>query len=151
MHAFVAAGGGFLLAVLWFDLMFDVQVRGEHRDAVAEEKLDSIAAYYRRVTTTAHPRGRLVGLVMLGTLVAIVLQLTIDDAPLWLGGVSFALAGAPIGLAAVRVFPSAVRLGSRDDDRATQSRLAHRIYRDHVFCLASIAALVALQLGFGGW
>jgi len=29
--AFVTAGGGFLLAVLWFDLMFDVQVLG-HRD-----------------------------------------------------------------------------------------------------------------------
>ena len=27
MHTFVAAGAGFLLAVLWFDLMFDVQTR----------------------------------------------------------------------------------------------------------------------------
>jgi hypothetical protein len=27
MHAFAAAGAGFLLAVLWFDLMFDVQTR----------------------------------------------------------------------------------------------------------------------------
>ena len=27
MHAFAAAGAAFLLAVLWFDLMFDVQVR----------------------------------------------------------------------------------------------------------------------------
>jgi len=27
MEAFVAAGVGFLLAVLWFDLMHDVQVR----------------------------------------------------------------------------------------------------------------------------
>ena len=28
MSAFVSAGAGFLLAVLWFDLMFDVQARG---------------------------------------------------------------------------------------------------------------------------
>jgi len=27
MHTFAAAGAGFLLAVLWFDLMFDVQTR----------------------------------------------------------------------------------------------------------------------------
>lgn len=27
MHSFAAAGAAFLLAVLWFDLMFDVQVR----------------------------------------------------------------------------------------------------------------------------
>ena len=27
MPAFVAAGAGFLIAVLWFDLMFDVQTR----------------------------------------------------------------------------------------------------------------------------
>ena len=27
MHTFAAAGAAFLLAVLWFDLMFDVQVR----------------------------------------------------------------------------------------------------------------------------
>jgi hypothetical protein len=26
MHAFAAAGAGFLLAVLWFDLMFDVHL-----------------------------------------------------------------------------------------------------------------------------
>jgi hypothetical protein len=27
MHTFAAAGAGFLLAVLWFDLTFDVQTR----------------------------------------------------------------------------------------------------------------------------
>ena len=53
MAAFVTAGAGFLLAVLWFDLMFDVQVIG-HRGAVLPEAvLASIAAYYARVTTRA--------------------------------------------------------------------------------------------------
>ena len=33
MEAFVAAGAGFLLAVLWFDLMHDVQVRGHDPSA----------------------------------------------------------------------------------------------------------------------
>jgi hypothetical protein len=33
MEVLTAAGAGFLLAVLWFDLMFDVQVRGRGEPA----------------------------------------------------------------------------------------------------------------------
>jgi hypothetical protein len=51
MSAFVTAGAGFLLAVLWFDLMFDVQVMGHREGDLPEEVLASIASYYRRVTT----------------------------------------------------------------------------------------------------
>jgi hypothetical protein len=56
----VAAGAGFLLAVLWFDLMFDVQVLGQGGPVLAEERLSSIAAYYARVTTAARPMNRLI-------------------------------------------------------------------------------------------
>src|SRR5262249_22775929 len=43
-------GGGFLLAVLWMDLMFDVQVLRHRRDRgdLPEDVLASIAGYYRR-------------------------------------------------------------------------------------------------------
>src|SRR6185437_10944927 len=51
MTAFVTAPAGFLLAVLWFDLMFDVQVlRHRGRESLPEEVLASIGGYYRRVT-----------------------------------------------------------------------------------------------------
>src|SRR6267378_4476866 len=41
MHSFAAAGAGFLLAVLWFDLMFDVQTREVHwRSAAGSAGLD---------------------------------------------------------------------------------------------------------------
>lgn len=58
--AILAVCGGFLLAVLWMDLMFDVQVL-RHRDEpgeLSEAVLASIAGYYRRVTTICrdHPR-----------------------------------------------------------------------------------------------
>ena len=90
MTAFVTGGAGFLLAVLWFDLMFDVQVP-RHRDAeLPEEVLASIGAYYRRVTTAARPMNRLIALVMVATLVAIVVQLARDDAPLWVSIASIA-------------------------------------------------------------
>jgi hypothetical protein len=44
MHAFAAAGTGFLLAVLWFDLMFDVQTRKHGGDLLPGEVLASISA-----------------------------------------------------------------------------------------------------------
>ena len=91
MTAFVTAGAGFLLAVLWFDLMFDVQVL-RHRDTdVPEETLASIAAYYRRVTTAARPMNRLIAGVMLATIASIVVQLVREDAPRWAGVLSLVL------------------------------------------------------------
>src|SRR5260370_41725318 len=64
MHTCVAAGAAFLLAVLWFDLMFDVQTRKRIENPLPPEVLASISAYYRRVTTDAYPMNRLVALVM---------------------------------------------------------------------------------------
>jgi hypothetical protein len=148
MTAFVTAGAGFLLAVLWFDLMFDVQVRGEAR--LAEEALASISAYYRRVTTAARPMNRLIAVVMVATIGAIGVQILRGDGPRWVGWASLALAGSAILVAGARTVPMAVRLGSGVDSVAVRSRLARSIYRDHLCCLAAIAALLAIQLGFGG-
>jgi hypothetical protein len=147
LSAFVAAGAGFLLAVLWFDLMFDVQVlahRGD--DDLPEDVLASIATYYRRVTTTARPMNRLVAAAMVATLAAIVAQRARDDAPAWVSWVSLALAAAPVAVAAAHTVPAAVRLGARADTVVVQSRLARGICRDHLFCVGAIAALLTLQL-----
>jgi hypothetical protein len=146
MQAVVAAGAGFLLAVLWFDLMFDVQALRHADTELPEAVLASIAAYYRRVTTEARPMNRLVALVMLGTLLAVAVQLLRDDAPRWVSVVSVVTGVMPIGLAAARTVPSAVRLGGRGDPVAVQSRLARSVLRDHGFCLASIAVLLTVQL-----
>jgi hypothetical protein len=148
MQSTVAAGAAFLLAVLWIDLMFDVQVLGHGDDDVPEPALASIAGYYRRVTTEAHPMNRLVGAAMLGTVLAIVLQVVGDDAPGWVSAVSAVAAVAPIGLAITRTVPNAVRLGAGRDLVASQSRLARSICRDHLFCIASIGALLVVQLGW---
>src|ERR1700693_70181 len=94
MHSFAAAGTGFLLAVLWFDLMFDVQTRGHAGDVLPPQVLASISAYYRRVTTAAYPMNRLVALVMLLTLAAICVEIVQGVDPWWIGWVSIALAGS---------------------------------------------------------
>jgi hypothetical protein len=147
VSAFVTAGAGFLLAVLWFDLMFDVQVLGQSGHELPEERLSSIAAYYARVTTAARPMNRLIVVAMLGTLAAIVVEVVkgggVPSAVAW---VSLALAAAPIGLVGARTVPNAVHLGTRADMPQQQSALARSIFHEHVFCFASIAALIALQL-----
>jgi hypothetical protein len=143
----LVACGGFLLAVLWMDLMFDVQVL-RHRDAaLADEVLASIAGYYRRVTTTARPMTYLVGTVMAIALTALVVQMT--RGPGWVGLVSLPLLGGPILLAMVRVYPNAVRLGTRADTPLQQAALARSICRDHFLCLGGVLVFLALQLAAG--
>lgn len=148
--AFVSAGAGFLLSVLWFDLMFDVQALRQPKDAdLPEDVLASISGYYARVTTAARPMNRLIAAVMIGTLAAIAVQIANGDHPLWVGWASLALAGSAILLAGVHTVPSAVRLGARTDAIDVQSRLARSVLKDHLVCFAAIAALLVVQLGFG--
>jgi hypothetical protein len=150
MSAFVTAGAGFLLAVLWFDLMFDVQVVAHHhRDELPEEVLASIGNYYARVTTAARPMNRLIAAVMLATLGAIVVQIAAGEESAWVPWSSLALAAAAIGLAGARIVPSAVRLGARSETASLQSAAARSIYREHVLCALAIAGVLAIQLGFG--
>lgn len=146
MTAFVTAPAGFLLAVLWFDLMFDVQVLTSRSEDVPEASLDSISAYYARVTTRARPMNLLIAAMMVATLAAIVVQLARDDAPRLVSWLSLALAGPAIVLAATRTVPAAVRLGARSEPVAVQGRLARSICRDHLGCFAAIALVLGLQL-----
>jgi hypothetical protein len=145
---FVTAGAGFLLAVLWFDLMFDVQVLGHREPDLPEDVLASLSDYYRRVTTAARPMNRLVAVTMLATISAIGVQIARRDAPRWAGWASLALVVSPIVLASVRTVPSAVRLGAGIESIDRQSRRARSICRDHLFCLAAIASLLTVQLAF---
>jgi hypothetical protein len=143
MAPVLTACSSFLLAVLWMDLIFDVQVL-RHRIDVPEPVLDSIAAYYRRATTTSRPMSRLIVLVMLILLGALGFQAVRGHEPGWLLTTSAILAAVPILLALTRTVPSAVRLGRRTDDAREQSRLARAICRDHVVCASSMLAFLVL-------
>lgn len=147
--AFVSAGAGFLLAVLWFDLMFDVQVLPHGRDQIPEHVLASISAYYGRVTTAARPMNWLIATVMLGTIASVGIELARDDAPPWVGWASLVLAGSAVSLAIGRTVRKAVRLGTRRDALDTQRWLAKSICRDHLCCLAAIVTVLILQLSSG--
>jgi hypothetical protein len=139
----LAATGGFLLAVLWMDLMFDIEARGGK--AVLEEPvLQSITGYYRRATTTSQPMGAVIAGVMLLLLAALAAEAVRGNSPGWLIGASALLAGGPISLALLRTVPNAVRLGRRTGSPAEQTRLARAVLRDHVLCAIGMALFVAL-------
>ena len=134
MHAFAAAGAGFLLAVLWFDLMFDVQTRRHAGEVLPPEVLASISAYYRRVTTDAWPMNRLIALVLLLTLAAICAEIVQGQNPWWIGWGSIVLAGGGFLPTMMRTVPNARRLGMATDSAEEQTRLARAVCRDHLLC-----------------
>jgi hypothetical protein len=149
--AVICAGAGFLLAVLWMDLMFDIQAAGRGTAPLPEATLRSIAGYYRRVTTDASPMGRLVGVVMAVTLGATVVQAARGAEPLWLRALPILLILIGASLALVRIFPAAVALGARREPAETQSACARMILRAHIVCFACMAALLLVELtGFRG-
>jgi hypothetical protein len=138
------------LAVLWMDLMFDVQVlryRGSLRE-LPEEVLASIAAYYRRVTTDAWPMNHAIAGVMVLAIVSLLVQLFGAGAPRWVALWALVLGGGPVALVP-RIFRNAVRLGTRADSAAQQSTLARSICRGHLFCLGGITGFIMLQLFAG--
>jgi hypothetical protein len=146
MNAFAAAGLGFLLAVLWFDLMFDVQTRKHADEVLPVEVLASISAYYRRVTTEAAPMNRLVALMMLVVLGAILAEIFADEISAWITWGSLVLALFGFAVTRMRTLPNAIRLGQATDPSEVQSQLARSLFRDHAFGFARTLVLLALQL-----
>jgi hypothetical protein len=146
MHACIAAGAAFLISVLWFDLMFDVQTRKHDGDSLPAEVLASISAYYQRVTVEAWPMNRLIAVVMLLTVLTIIIEIVRNFDHWWLGWISLVGAASAIGLARVRTIPNAVRLGRAKGSVEQQTTLARAIYRDHLYCLAAMSTVLVLQL-----
>jgi hypothetical protein len=134
MQAFATAGAGFLLAVLWFDLMHDVLARGE---GPTDEGLVTIQRYYRRVTTDAFPMNRLVLVAMLALIISLVAELVGDSVPAWAAIASLALAVPPI------VLSRKIVAMAKADPSAADARI---ILRDHVLCFVSMTAVLAVQL-----
>ena len=144
----LSISGGFLLGVLWMDLMFDVQVLPQlfGGASIPEAALDSISAYYRRVTTDARPMGHLVGTGIALSVLGSLAQGVGAAGGLWYRFAPLLFSGIPGSLAALRTVPNAIRLGGRADTLEVQAELARSILLDHLICVTSIAIFIALQL-----
>jgi hypothetical protein len=126
--------------------MFDVQTRNHEGDALPTEILASISSYYRRVTIEAYPMNRLIAVVMVLTVLAIITEIIRNTDHWWLGWISLAAAVSAIGLARTRTIPNAARLGRAKGSIESQTTLARAIYRDHIYCIAGMTIVLALQL-----
>ena len=142
----IVMGGGFLLAVLWFDLMFDVQVWPHWgTEILPDDVLASIAGYYQRVTTEAAPMNMAVGAMMFLTIGAVIWNLFQGTHALWVRLVTVALLSVPVAAAQLVIFPNAQRLATRTGDLVQQTLLANDIFTAHVVCLIAISLLLLLQ------
>jgi hypothetical protein len=140
-----AACAGFLIAVLWMDLIFDSQVlRHRGADALPEPVLDSISGYYHRATTTSRPMSHLIAAVMAILLAALSFHWATARDPGWPLIATVILVCVPIVLALVRTVPNAVRLGNRAGSPAELSGLARSICREHLMCLGCMSAFLVL-------
>lgn len=143
----LTACGGFLLAVLWMDLIFDVQVLGHRgRSELPDSVLASIASYYHRATTTSRPMSHLIAFVMVVLLGSLGFQAVRGNDAGWSIIASAILAGFPVLLALLRTVPNAVRLGNRVGGPVEQTRLARAIFRDHVVCLGCVVAFLVVRV-----
>ena len=142
----IIMGGGFLLAVLWFDLMFDVQVWPHWgAETIPEQVLASIAGYYQRVTTDAAPMNLLVGFMMFLTIGAAIWNLMSGPQSLWVRIGTLILLSVPVIAAQTVIFPGAQQLAARADTLAVQTDLANAIFSAHVACFVAITLMLVLQ------
>jgi hypothetical protein len=108
--------------------------------------LHSIAAYYGRVTTESWPLGAAIGTVMIIAVAGALVRLLREPQSRGRHALALGLIAAPVALALLRVFPEAVHLGASAEAAPVRTDLARAILRGHIFCLASVAAFLTLQL-----
>ena len=139
---------GFMLAVVYIDLMFDVTALPYRhtKAALPKEVLDPITHYYGRITQNPY----LLMFVMVTTTVCLVTQILYDLAPRWAGYSSLFLMGLAMVTGTVKIIPTAQRLASGKDSEETQTSLVHTMFPAHVIVLICVLLLAAIQFGAAG-
>jgi hypothetical protein len=139
---------GFMLAVLYIDLMFDVSAAPYRRTGatIPKEVLDPITYYYGRITKNPY----VLMFVMLTTTLCIVAEIVYGLVPRWVGYSSLVLMGMSVVAGALKVIPTARRLGANKDPDDVRTRLARSLLPFHVVLLFNILLLVVIQLCAAG-
>jgi len=135
---------GYLIAVLWIDLIFDSLVLPYHgsKEPLPEEVLATMSSFFKRLTL----KPRLIFVVMITMFTIVILQIVQGTVPAWIAWTSLVLVVVPTGYATTRVMPAARRLGSRQDGVEKQSELARSLFAMHSFSLFLMTLLMVIQL-----
>ena len=139
---------GFMLAVLYIDLMFDVTAVPYRRTGTTlpKEVLDPITHYYGRITQNPY----VLMFVMLTTTVCLVAEIVYDLTPRWAAYSSLVAMGLAMATGTAKVIPTAQRLASGKDPADKQTSLIHGMFPSHVFLLICILALAGIQFSTAG-
>ena len=139
---------GYLIAVLWIDLIFDSLVLPHHgsSEPLPEEVLATMSSFFKRLTL----KPRLIFVVMITMFTIVILQIVQGTVPAWVAWTSLVLVVAPTGYASARVMPAARRLGSRADGVEKQSELARSLFSMHTLSFILMTLLLVLQL-YAAW
>ena len=134
---------GFMLAVLYIDIAFDLSALPYRKDkaSLPEEVLYSITNYYRRITSNPW----LLVFVMTTTATCIIWEIVYILVPPRIGYCSLTLFVAVMLISMFKVIPAAQRLGSGKESHEEQVRLVHSLFPYHVMILIGIISLTLLQ------
>jgi len=139
---------GFMLAILYIDLMFDVTAMPYRRTGTPLPKavLDPITSYYGRITQNPY----LLMFIMLVTTLCVVSEIVYGLGPAWAAYASLALIGLSAVASVAKVIPAAERLASGRETEGRQAELIHSMLPYHLLLLVNIVALAAIQFGTVG-
>jgi hypothetical protein len=139
---------GFMMAVLYIDLMFDVSAVPYRATGapLPGEILDPITHYYGRITQNPY----VLMFVMLTTTVCIGAEIVYSLVPKWAGYSSLALMGLSMMTGTLKVIPTAQRLGSGKDSAEKRTQMIHSMLPAHILLLINIILLAAIQFRVAG-
>jgi hypothetical protein len=134
---------GFMMAVLYIDLMFDVSAAPYRRSnaPLPEDVLDPITHYYGRITQNPY----VLMFVMLTTVACITAQIVYGVAPRWVAYSSLALMGLTMLTGTLKVIPTAQRLGTGRDSEEERTRMIHGMLPFHVVLLVNVLLMALIQ------
>jgi hypothetical protein len=134
---------GFMLAVLYIDLAFDISALpyGKNKAAIPREVLESITSYYRRVTSNPW----LLMFVMTTSATCIIWEIVYRLVPPRIGYGSIVLFGVLMLISMFKVIPAAHRLASGKESEEKKIQLTYSLFPYHVALLIIIITLTLLQ------
>jgi hypothetical protein len=134
---------GFMIAVLYMDLSFDITALPyrKSRAVLPPDVLNPIVAYYRRLTQNPW----LLIFVMLTATTSVIAEIVYGLVPPRVSYSSLIIMGAAMILGMVKVIPAATRLAQRKDSPEKQTQLSHSLFPCHILLLILILSLTLVQ------